>query len=200
MTDSRIPAGVIACGSDGRIDRLPAEDIAEIEAFEAFLTDTKERLPMKVYLAARYSRRLELCEYRTQLGQMGIEVTSRWLNGKHQIDDQGVPIGDDGEKWVEDEGSGTAPARLRTHFAQEDVADVLAADGLIAFTEVPRTSTSRGGRHVEFGIAIGTGKWIVVIGPRENVFTWLPQVEQHESWQDFLSYEFDRFVGLAVGE
>lgn len=198
MADSRIPAGVIACSPAGRLAHLPPEDIAEIQRFAAFLTATKERHPMKVYLAARHSRRLELCGYRTQLGQMGIEVTSRWLNGKHQIDDHGQPIGDDGEKWVEDEGSGTAPARLRQHFAQEDVADVLAADTLIAFTEVPRASTSRGGRHVELGIAIGTGKRIVVIGPRENVFTWLPQVEHHESWQDFVASEFEGFAGLAV--
>lgn len=145
-----------------------------------------------VYLAARYSRRLELCGYREQLNQAGITVTGRWLNGQHQIDDQGQPIGDDGEKWVEDEGSGTAPARLRQYFATEDVADVLAADTLIAFTEIPRASTSRGGRHVELGIAIGTGKRIVVVGPRENVFTWLPQVEHHDTWDDLLKAWWSR--------
>jgi len=50
---------------------------------------------MKIYLASRYSRREELCGYRTQLESMGVEVTSRWLNGAHQISDTGVPIDND---------------------------------------------------------------------------------------------------------
>ncbi len=35
---------------------------------------------MKIYLAARYSRRLELLTYREQLVGMGHEVTSSWLD------------------------------------------------------------------------------------------------------------------------
>lgn len=42
-----------------------------------------------VYLAARYSRRLELCGYRAQLAEHGIEVPARWLNGSHQLDNDG---------------------------------------------------------------------------------------------------------------
>jgi len=45
---------------------------------------------------------------------------------------------------------------------------------VITFTETPRSSNSRGGRHVEFGIALGMRKRAVVIGPRENVFHCLP--------------------------
>lgn len=40
MADSRIPAGVIACSPAGRLAHLPPEDIAEIQAFAAFLTAT----------------------------------------------------------------------------------------------------------------------------------------------------------------
>lgn len=136
---------------------------------------------MKFYLAARYSRREELCRYRDQLKAAGYAVTSRWLNGKHQIDNSGKPIGDNGESLVED-GSGDYAATMRQHFAQEDVADVLAADVLIAFTEVPRSGHSRGGRHVELGLALGTNRRVIVVGPRENVFCWLPQVEHFEEW------------------
>ena len=118
---------------------------------------------MKIYLAARYSRRLELCGYRDELTALGHEVTSRWLGGSHQIDDKGVPIGDDGERRFE--MGDPALAHWREHFATEDVADVLAAETLIAFTEEPRSGNSRGGRHVELGIAIAAGKHIVIAGP-----------------------------------
>jgi hypothetical protein len=135
----------------------------------------------RIYLAARYSRRLELCGYRDELTALGCEVTSRWLNGSHQIDNQGVPIGDDGERRFE--MGDPALAHWREHFATEDVADVLAADTLVAFTEQPRSGNSRGGRHVELGIALGTGRHrIVIAGPRENVFCWLPQVEWYPDW------------------
>jgi hypothetical protein len=42
--------------------------------------------------------------------------------------------------------------------AAMDLEDVLAADTVIAFTEPPRSSTSRGGRHCEWGAAIGSGR------------------------------------------
>jgi len=140
-------------------------------------------LPRRVYLAARYSRRAELCGYRTDLAACGITVTSRWLNGSHQLDNSGIPITDDGERRFE--AGDPAVDHLRAHFAAEDFIDVLAADTVLAFTEPPRASASRGGRHVELGIALATGKHVVVIGPRENVFCWLPQVEHHDTWHDY---------------
>lgn len=140
---------------------------------------------MSVYLAARYSRRLELLGYRAEIEDGGIAVTSRWLDGSHQIDDKGVPIGDDGE--CRFEMGDPALAHWREHFAKEDVADVLAADSLIAFTEEPRSGNSRGGRHVEMGIALGAGLNVVVIGPRENVFCWLPQVDWYADWAEFVA-------------
>lgn len=141
---------------------------------------------MRIYLAARYSRRLELCEYRAVLEGIGVEVTSRWLNGDHQLSDTGTPLGDTGEALVED-GDGPEAARLRAKFATEDYEDVLAADLVLAFTQQPRTDKGRGGRHVEYGIALGMAKPTVVIGPRENIFCWLPQIQQHDTWDDFLT-------------
>lgn len=37
------------------------------------------------------------------------------------------------------------------------------------------------------GYALAAGKRMVVIGPRENIFCWLPHVEHHATWQDFLA-------------
>lgn len=127
-----------------------------------------ERNQMKIYLAARYSRREELCGYRTQLEALGHTVTGRWLNGNHQIDDQGLSV--------------EAKRSERERFATEDRDDVLAAEMLIAFTEEPRSSNSRGGRHVELGIALGRGMRVAIVGPRENVFCCLPEVEHYEQW------------------
>lgn len=135
----------------------------------------------RIYLAARYSRRLELCGYRRALELHGILVTSTWLNGEHQIDDGGHPIGETGADLVE-RGGGDRAAELRQHFAVEDLRDVRRSDALVAFTETPRSTSSRGGRHVELGVALGRGIPVIVVGPRENVFCWLEKIEQFDEW------------------
>jgi hypothetical protein len=140
---------------------------------------------VKIYLAARYSRRLELCGYREQLRTRDIVITSRWLDGSHQLSDDGTPIGDDGEALVED-GDSARAVELREKFALDDFDDVLDAQALVAFTEPPRSNASRGGRHVEFGIALGLAIPVSIVGPRENVFGWLPGVAQYETWEQYL--------------
>lgn len=125
----------------------------------------------RIYLAARYSRRAELCTYRDILEKKGFTVTSRWLDGNHQIDDAGLSL--------------EAKAAERTRFAQEDWDDLMSADWCISFTETPRSSNSRGGRHVEYGAALAKGMSCTVIGPRENVFHCLPSVVVFPNWDEF---------------
>lgn len=143
---------------------------------------------MKIYLASRYSRRLELCGYRDELQKAGHQVTSRWLDGSHQISDSGVPIGENGEALVEGGSDSPESFQLRRQFAVEDYADVAAAELVIAFTEPPRSNASRGGRHVELGIAMGLRKYIIVVGYRENIFCWMPDVHFFESWSRCLGF------------
>jgi hypothetical protein len=149
---------------------------------------------MKIYLASRYSRREELCQYRTELQAVGHTVTSRWLNGEHQIDDGGKPIGEHGEALVEgtlrsgeklsEHEVSTRADALRAHFVKEDCEDVYAAECVISFTEQPRSPLgTRGGRHVEFGLAVAWGKRLLVVGCRENLFHYLPQVEFCATWE-----------------
>lgn len=122
---------------------------------------------MKIYLAARYSRYKEMQKYRDDLQKLGHTVTSRWINGDHQAEN------DELEKMM--------------GFAVDDWKDIKNADCVISFTEKPRVaSTSRGGRHAEHGIALGLNKEVIVIGHRENVFHCLPQVEFYETWEDFI--------------
>ncbi len=130
---------------------------------------------MNIYLAARYGRREELCGYRRDLRLMGHEVPARWLDGKHQAKDDGDTL-----------PGGPSLAR---NFAEDDLADLLSCHCLIAFPEAPRSSSSRGGRHVEFGMALGlklAGRpmRILVVGPRENVFHCLPEVEHYATWSE----------------
>lgn len=130
---------------------------------------------MKIYLASRYSRREELCGYREKLRAAGHQVDAVWLNGQHQISDDDE--GDDGS--VTDRA-----ARLRSKFAAEDFRDVQFCELLIAFTEPPRSNTSRGGRHVELGIALGMMKRVWVVGHRENIFCWLEDVRFFATWEE----------------
>ncbi|SRR6266699_3918706 len=125
---------------------------------------------MRIYLASRYSRFRELQGYRAELEAAGHTITSRWINGDHQIDDAGL--------------STQAKESERIRFAQEDRDDLLKADWVVSFTEAPRSSNSRGGRHVEHGFALALGKRVVVVGYRENVFHCLPEIEFFSTWEE----------------
>lgn len=129
---------------------------------------------MKIYLASRYSRRDEMTVRAFELYGLGHQVTSRWINGDHQISDEGL--------------SAEAKAEERTRFAMEDWEDLTAADMCISFTEAPRGTNSRGGRHVEFGGALAAGKTCVIVGHRENVFHCLPNVKFFENWEDCFAW------------
>lgn len=121
---------------------------------------------MRVYLAARYSLNGAMREAAAYLSARGHVITSRWINGCHELGDHP-----------------TDEARRRLAF--EDLDDLRIADAMIAFSEPPRTmSNSRGGRHVEFGLAIALNKQILVIGLRENVFHYLPDIRHFSNLVD----------------
>lgn len=149
---------------------------------------------MKIYLAARYSRREELAAYRTELEGLGHTVQARWLNGEHQLANDGTPIGENGAALVEgtlrsgeqlsEHEQTERAAALRTKFALDDWEDVNAAELVISFTEPPRSKANRGGRHVEYGIALANKSRIIIVGHRENIFHWLPIVEFCATWNE----------------
>ncbi len=112
---------------------------------------------MKVYLAAHYDRFPLMRSWRYRLGLAGIGVTSRWIDGGHELGD--FPTDDQ-----------------RARLAREDLEDLDAADVVVLFNPAEDHWAGRGGRHVELGYAIGKGKPIVLVGERENVFHWLPAV------------------------
>lgn len=122
---------------------------------------------MKIYLAARYGRRDELRSYAADLAVRGHEVTSRWLSGSHEHNDPNVP-------------EGTSEQQLA--WAREDFQDLWWSDICISFTEAVGSPYSRGGRHVEFGIALALELSCIIVGPRENIFHCLPTVDWYPDW------------------
>lgn len=121
---------------------------------------------MRIYLAARNYRLDELRGYADDLRTMGHEVTSRWLQGRHQ-----APASLDHPQWAS--------------IAQEDVDDLAAADALISITEPSRGGG--GGRHVEFGLGLAWGKRMLLVGAAENLFHTLPSVEAYPTWEAALA-------------
>ena len=127
---------------------------------------------MKLYLAAQYGWRDSIKEHAKKIESIGIEVTSSWLNER---------------KEPQSELTELTPRFLREH-AIIDVRDIDKADGIVLFTVNPTTPTKRGGRHVEFGYALGLGKKLIICGPHENIFHYLPEVVICETFDDLLKY------------
>lgn len=128
---------------------------------------------MKIYIAARFSRRPECNALAQKLKALGHEITSRWVLPDN---DHVQPTGK----------SKQAENAERQRFAIEDLEDVKACDAMVSFMEEPR-SDGRGGRHVEFGIGVALDKQMFIIGPRETVFHHLPGVVQYDTEEQFLN-------------
>jgi hypothetical protein len=128
-----------------------------------------------VYLAARYSRHPQMRRIRDSLTSVDVVVTSRWIDCHTDVE------GDFTASFTSEFMSGY-PQKC-SPLARNDVEDVRLADTLISFTE---GGGGRGGRHVEFGIALALDKRLIVIGPREHIFHTLPQVEWHPEGTDVL--------------
>lgn len=116
-----------------------------------------------VYLCARYSRHEELNGYAEELRRENFHVCCEWITGAHH-----------------DTDSATC--------AEIDYDEVERADIVISFTERPGeiSGRGRGGRHVEYGIALALHKRCIVVGYRENVFHHMPQVEFYPLWRECL--------------
>lgn len=120
---------------------------------------------MKVYLAARWSRREELDGYARELDDLdvGLDVCSRWHSDpSHRITER----------------DGVTARELNERLAAEDFTDLFMADVLVYFSP----GGLRSGCHVEVGMALGRGQKVALVGERENVFHWLPQVNKYADW------------------
>ena len=111
----------------------------------------------RIYLSARFERQAELRAVRAALVAQGHEVSCRWL---------------DKEKDVRTD-------QERECAAVGCVNDIWGCEVFVAFTEFGPRRAERGGRHVEFGLALAWHRRVILVGPREeNIFHHLPGVEQ----------------------
>lgn len=118
-------------------------------------------MSLKVYLSGRFGRKAELADARDELVALGFESTARWLDGE--------------------------PPDMEA-IAHMDEDDVEACDVFVTFSDAPvehspHAFASRGGRHVEFGMARRAGKLMIVVGPREPVFHHLRGVRVFATWE-----------------
>ena len=136
---------------------------------------------MKVYLAGGYSTKDQLKKHAEELAAANIQCTSSWLNEPYKADATLSTIPTDAE---------------RIKYAMNDLIDINAADVVVLFTIDPTTPFVRGGRHFEAGYAfalmvtgyLGGSPKLVVCGPRENIFYYLPQVTVIPTWEVTLQY------------
>lgn len=128
---------------------------------------------MKVYIAARFSRRAEAYALAVGLIAHGHEISCRGVM-RHKT--HTMPSG----------LSEQAEDAERQRYAMENVEDMRLADWCVSLTEQPRND-SRGGRHVEFGYMLALGATMSVIGPRETVFHHLPHVRHYGSLAAFMA-------------
>jgi len=122
---------------------------------------------LKVYLASNYSSHPEMRQVRELLQLKGFLVTSRWINGEHEV--------------LEGQSH-----NLNSSFAKDDWDDLEQADIVIWFSR-DKTNRGRGGRHVEFGLALAWKKPLYVVGHKENVFHWLPQVKHYNTLESLIN-------------
>lgn len=136
------------------------------------VTNLSITLSPRVYLAAQYSRREELCVYRDLLVIMGYQAGASWLVGPARFSNPNDPDGTLTEHQIET-GAEDDPysQKLRHGCAQQDIKEIRQADIFVLFTEPVSSPAGRGGRFVELGIALSLGKKVIIVGYLENMFT-----------------------------
>ena len=127
---------------------------------------------MKIYLAAMYSQKPLMEKYAKELRDLGFEVTASWLEESHHPHSKMSDLTNN----------------ELVQYAIADLNDIDKSDILVFFSQDPETATVRGGRHVEVGYALAKNKAILVVGPAENIFHYLPNIRQVNSWAAALDY------------
>jgi len=122
----------------------------------ANVRDVRTTTMIRVYMAARFSRREELRSYAALLEQVPSVylVAARWLTP----DDA-----DQGDNWKHD-------IETSRRWAEHDIQDIASCDLFMLFTGA---GINRGGHLVKYGMALVFGKRIAIIGPLENTFQML---------------------------
>lgn len=121
----------------------------------------------RFYICARFGRQEEARLLSGKLRMLGHTITSTWI---HQVE---LEMYENNH-------------RERERAAVKDVGEVLESEALVYLSEAEENTWGRGGRHVEFGIALGIEIPILVIGPKENLFHYCPGILHFATQDDFI--------------
>lgn len=140
---------------------------------------------MRWYLAGRMSREKDLAAVAAALREQGHTVTSRWLNGGHKFEDS--EFGQANFVLASHAARALAPMdayetlKRGRAIAFDDLLDLQEAEAVAYFSSGGRSDEpaypGRGGCHVEFGLALAWRKRLVLVGPAESIFHFLPSVQ-----------------------
>lgn len=119
------------------------------------------------YFAAAWSRREEMRELAALLERLipGFTVNSRWIKEEPCFGLRGKKLN-----------------AFKQRRAMEDREDVYAADVLIRFAddlsaEMVPSKLATGARMTEMGFALGNAIPVIVVGGKQCIFDWLPEVQ-----------------------
>lgn len=112
---------------------------------------------MKIYLAARYSSKKEVCALAKKLEAAGQQIVSTW----HNPEKESIPYS-------------KVTKQKMTKEAITDFNDLEKADTIVA-CEVFGDKGSRGARHAEFGYGMARDYMLIVYGDRWHCFHYLPE-------------------------
>jgi nucleoside 2-deoxyribosyltransferase len=126
---------------------------------------------MNVYLASQYSQKEQTRKCAQDLQDAGIDCTSVWLQEPHDAKSRLVSLHTD----------------LKIQYAEQDLFDIQRADVFVVFSVTEDTPILRGGMVFETGFAYGQGKPVIVCGPKQHIFHWLPNITQVETWSEALA-------------
>jgi hypothetical protein len=135
---------------------------------------------MKLYIASWFGNKTKLKKKVKLLNRNGIEVTSRWLD----------------ENVAQTAGIKDVTMNHLVTTSIIDIEDIDAADAVVLVTPkkkdlkgVRKAAWARGGRHFETGYQYALikhlypDKRLIILGDKENVFHYLPEVEHVKSWK-----------------
>ena len=151
---------------------------------------------MKIYLAGPYASRFYLKKkIAPALCAAGHTITSRWIDEPKENDCLAA--------YIKARRAGACEADLaieselgRVAFA--DDTDLQRADMLIRFPPLHGVETG-GGRLVETGLAIAYNLDIVLVGPRSNIFDYLPMIRQYPDFETMLRKVFGPAAAETFG-
>lgn len=118
---------------------------------------------MKVYLAARFESRWRLRDVALELAVLGYQLVSSWL-----VEPTPLELSEEDKKQI----------------AIRDLSELKAADLLILDT---LDENIRGGREVEWGIALTRAIPRYIVGPARNVFHFLA-TRRFDSWNEAVQF------------